>query len=126
MASVGQTAVNAIKPQSDEQVRVLILLLILLVLAAGRSQAVRDFFKSAGTQAGASLSAAGKGQPAQSTSQSTLDWHLFLYWGGAGIASLLLSNVAPNVVNAILVLVIIEEVLVHWKDYASFLEPPKK
>jgi uncharacterized membrane protein (DUF4010 family) len=126
MASVGQTAVNAIKPQSDEQMRVLVFLLILLALGAARSHTIRDFFKTAGTSAGAALSGAAQGQPAQSTPQTTLDWHLFLYWGGAAVAALLLSNAVPNIVNAILILIIIEEILVHWKDYAPLLSPPKK
>lgn len=115
---------------SSGQIRTLILILILLALAVARSQNVRSFFSQAMSAASGSLSsvgsAAGTQKPAAPAPAVTLDWHLFLWWGGASIAALLLSDAAPNVVDAFLALLIVEELLVNWHTYAAFLQPPTK
>ncbi|SRR6266496_4762091 len=106
-----------------EQMRVIFLILVLAMLAAMRSQTVKGYFKNGWGNIGASLQ--GKA-PAGKTPSETLQWHQLLWWGGASVLLVVLADPFPNLVTWFLLLVIMEEVLVHWKDYQPYITPPKK
>lgn len=109
------------------QMRALLLLIALLGLEAVRSPSVKNFFKTAGGSANASINAAAHGGGSASGSPAAaLDWHLLAYWGGGAILLLVLAGPFPNVVTAILILLIAEVLLVHWSDFASLLAIPTK
>lgn len=106
----------------DAQLRILVLLIALLFLEVARSTNVRNFFRTSFGQAENSLSA-GHGSP---SAQTSLDWHLAAYWGVAAIILITVAGQYPTFATYLLSLVIIEELLVHWSDFAHYLAPPTK
>lgn len=101
----------------------LALLVMLTFLAAVRSSAVQGFFSGSFAHIGANLTGQAASTP---TSGDVLDWHLFLWWGVAALLVIGASSYFPGVVNAILGLIIMEELLVHWSSYTALLSPPTK
>jgi hypothetical protein len=104
------------------QARTIFLISLLLGLAVVRSQPTKDFFKNAFSNASGALSGAATAK----SPAVTLDWHLFLYWGVGAILLIALSETAPNLVTMFLILILIEELLVHWSEYAPLLKLPTK
>lgn len=111
---------------SRDQGIAVFLLLILVILGLARSAAVQQFFSSSLAAISGNLGATAHGQAVSSTATSQLDWHLFLYWFIGGLLVVAFSDVAPRVVIAILSLIILEELLVHWGSYAQYLSLPTK
>lgn len=114
------------RKSSPEQLRSLVLMLIILALASARSETVQQFFASSIQNINGALSNTVQGKTNQPTANSTLDWHLFLYWFVAAIIVVLLSDVLPTITTGILVLIIVEQLLVHWQTYAKLLQMPTK
>ncbi len=109
---------------SANQTKTIFLVSILLGLAVVRSQPTKDFFKNAFANASGALS--GQAPATGKSPTVTLDWHLFIYWGIAALLLIALSDAAPTFVTMFLILIIIEELLVHWKEYAPLLKLPTK
>jgi hypothetical protein len=116
------------KNVDEEQMRVIFLILILAMLAAMRSQTVKGYFANGWAGLGTSLSnsAQGKAPTGGKTPAETLQWHQLLWWGGGSVLLIVLADPFPNLITWFLLLVILEEVLVHWKDYQPYITPPKK
>jgi hypothetical protein len=104
----------------------LFLLILLLALEIVRSPQVRTVFTSFGAGASSNLGAVAHGTANAQSAIPPLDWHLLLYWGIAALLVLALADVAPTVVTAILILIIAEELLVHWSAYTSLIQVPTK
>lgn len=113
---------------SNPQFRVIFLIVLLVALAVARDKNVRNFFAQAGSRANLSLGAAASGTPVAATKSAdvTLDWHRLIYWGIAAVLLIALAEPFPQLTQMLLVLIIFEELLTHWKEYAPLLNMPTK